>query len=376
MNGCELYSLAALQSSVWKMVRRDPSRIVPPMCVVDPSGMNTTAGSGQLGTISVECACLIPSTLRAYSITAACMPRQMPKNGVPRVARVLRGENRPSVPRPPKPPGTRTPSAERTFAQASACAAGSSACVASSSMPASTHTMFSLRSSMALCISALVTDKYESPRPVYLPTTAIVTGSVTVSHLSALCAQSSRSSLRKSRRSWRMIARCPPCSCITSGTCQMLDTSHRFKMQSGVTWQKSASLSSTACSRGSLLLQASMCGESPAERQRLHGCCVGFVFCSPTAPTTGTSETWMRQKFSDPTRHWNWRSASMNGIDSMSPTVPPSSMMHTSGGSGWPSTEICATRSIHSWISSVTCGITCTVLPRYSPLRSFAMTLW
>ena len=38
----------------------------------------------------------------------------------------------------------------------------------------------------------------------------------------------------------------------------------------------------------------------------------------------------------------------MKGMDSMSPTVPPSSMTHTSGLSGRPSTGSCATRSIQS----------------------------
>lgn len=57
----------------------------------------------------------------------------------------------------------------------------------------------------------------------------------------------------------------------------------------------------------------------PSERRTCTLCCVGLVFCSPTTPRTGTSETWMRQKFPWPTRNWNWRSASTNGMDSMSP---------------------------------------------------------
>lgn len=72
----------------------------------------------------------------------------------------------------------------------------------------------------------------------------------------------------------------------------------------------------------------------------------------------------MRQKFSRPTRNWNWRSASRKTELSMSPTVPPTSTRHTSGDSWLPSTGSCATRSIQFWISSVTCGTTCTVLPR------------
>merc|ERR1719245_905490 len=59
-------------------------------------------------------------------------------------------------------------------------------------------------------------------------------------------------------------------------------------------------------------------------------CWVGFVFCSPD-PMTGTSETWMWQMLSRPQRNTNCRRASRKRDDSMSPTVPPSSMTQTSG---------------------------------------------
>ena len=70
---------------------------------------------------------------------------------------------------------------------------------------------------------------------------------------------------------------------------------------------------------------------------------------------------------SRPTWLRNWRIASRNGRLSMSPTVPPISVMTTSTSSD------CATRWMRRLISSVTCGITCTVDPRYSPLRSLRM---
>ena len=59
--------------------------------------------------ISLELASAIPSTLRANSITAHCMPRQMPRNGMPfsrakRTASIL-----PSMPRFPNPGATRIP---------------------------------------------------------------------------------------------------------------------------------------------------------------------------------------------------------------------------------------------------------------------------
>lgn len=46
------------------------------------------------------------TTYRAYSMTAACMPRQMPRKGM-RVSRAQRmAPTFPSRPRVPKPPGT------------------------------------------------------------------------------------------------------------------------------------------------------------------------------------------------------------------------------------------------------------------------------
>ena len=100
------------------------------------------------------------------------------------------------------------------------------------------------------------------------------------------------------------------------------------------------------------------------DRSTATECWVGLVFCSPTTPSTGTSDTCTLQKLVGPTLNWNWRRASTKGMDSMSPTVPPSSMTQTSGGPGRPSTGTWATRSIQSWMASVMWGTTCTVLPR------------
>ena len=61
--------------------------------------------------------------------------------------------------------------------------------------------------------------------------------------------------------------------------------------------------------------------------------------------------------------------ASRNGMDSMSPTVPPSSTMTTSAP------ESLATDVMRRLISSVTWGMICTVFPRYSPRLSFSITV-
>jgi hypothetical protein len=59
--------------------------------------------------------------------------------------------------------------------------------------------------------------------------------------------------------------------------------------------------------------------------------------------------------------------ASRKGSDSMSPTVPPTSVMTTSASS--------ATRTMRALISLVMWGMTWTVSPRYSPRRSAAITV-
>ncbi len=98
-------------------------------------------------------------------------------------------------------------------------------------------------------------------------------------------------------------------------------------------------------------------------------CWVGLVLSSPLGARYGTSETCTKKTLSRPTSWRTWRAASRNGSDSMSPTVPPISVMITSRRR---SSVACA--RIRALISLVMCGITWTVSPRYSPRRSLAMT--
>ncbi len=111
-----------------------------------------------------------------------------------------------------------------------------------------------------------------------------------------------------------------------------------------------------------------MSGWIPISMSSRTECCVGFVFISCVAAMNGTSVRWMKIALSRPTSWRNWRIASRNGSDSMSPTVPPISEMTTS----WSG----ASRRTCALISSVMCGITWTVEPRYSPRRSLVMTDW
>ena len=97
-------------------------------------------------------------------------------------------------------------------------------------------------------------------------------------------------------------------------------------------------------------------------------CCVGLVFTSPDGLMKGSSDTCRKKQRSRPISCRIWRIASRNGCDSMSPTVPPTSVITTS-------TSGPAISRIRDLISLVMCGMTWTVSPRYSPRRSLAITV-
>lgn len=137
------YNFADLHSLVWKYVLLDPRRMVPPICVFDPyskkskqikskkkytffnlfsqhqnkikqidtSGINMMYGLLVWGSNSVLLASCTPRTDRANSMTAICIPRQMPRNGILFSRAYLAAIIFPCTPLSPNPPGTRTPSA-------------------------------------------------------------------------------------------------------------------------------------------------------------------------------------------------------------------------------------------------------------------------
>ena len=69
------------------------------------------------------------------------------------------------------------------------------------------------------------------------------------------------------------------------------------------TLQQRTSFSRTEVASGSVDRQARRLGFSPNERNTATECCVGLVFCSPTAPSTGTRLTCTQQKLPAPTRN-------------------------------------------------------------------------
>ena len=98
-------------------------------------------------------------------------------------------------------------------------------------------------------------------------------------------------------------------------------------------------------------------GWMPMLRRAATECWVGLVFSSPEGPMYGSRLTCRKKQRSRPISCLIWRMASRNGCDSMSPTVPPTSVITTSTSSP----AICRMRDL---ISLVMCGMTCTVSPR------------
>ena len=77
-----------------------------------------------------------------------------------------------------------------------------------------------------------------------------------------------------------------------------------------------------------------MSGWMPMRRSSWTECWVGLVFSSPAWPRNGHErEVDEHAAVAARGRRWNWRSASRNGSDSMSPTVPPISVITKSTSS-------------------------------------------
>ncbi len=123
-----------------------------------------------------------------------------------------------------------------------------------------------------------------------------------------------------------------------------------------------------ASSMGRSLRTTMASGTIPRLRSSATLCWVGLVFISSLGPMKGARVTWIEAELPGPTSLRNWRTASRNGRISMSPTVPPTSVMITSAS------VRSASRRMRCLISFVMCGITWTVPPRKSPRRSFWMT--
>jgi hypothetical protein len=101
------------------------------------------------GPNSVEEASASPAWFRAASITAICIPKQMPKNGTLRWRAKRTASIIPGVPRSPNPPGTRIP-----FTPSSRCTAFGCSKVSLFTQSKRTRT----RLAMPPCVSASAND--------------------------------------------------------------------------------------------------------------------------------------------------------------------------------------------------------------------------
>ena len=149
-----------------------PRRMVPPRSPAPStncfcSSMVAMTGTEVSGSNSVEDASRRPSTLRAYSMTMDCRPRQMPRVGILCSRAYLRAPILPSRPRMPKPPGTRIASILRSWWSASSSVAHRSA---------ATHLMLTFTLfAKPPARRASETDRYASGRSMYLPTRPTLT---------------------------------------------------------------------------------------------------------------------------------------------------------------------------------------------------------
>ncbi len=173
------------------------------------SGSRSMTGYGVSSLNSQELAPSRPQTLRAYSMTAHCMPRQTPRYGTLFSRQNWMASILPSMPRMPKPPGTMTPSARLRR----------SATVSRVSSSESTQRISSLRPWwMAECLRASQTERYASWSCTYLPTRAMVTGSVASPMRSTRPRHSSRSGASVSILSMRTTRSSRPSWCMARGT--------------------------------------------------------------------------------------------------------------------------------------------------------------
>ena len=115
-------------------------------------------------------------------------------------------------------------------------------------------------------------------------------------------------------------------ACIHKGTLYIELTSFDWTTESGATLQKRAIFRRVSPGISFSVRNTRMSGCMPSSCRALTECCVGLVFSSLAAAIKGTYVRWM-QRLLLPSSHRSCRTASRNGSDSISPTVPPISVI-------------------------------------------------
>ena len=124
----------------------------------------------------------------------------------------------------------------------------------------------------------------------------------------------------------RSTAESSPCSCILTGTSYMLGRSGLCTTHCFSTLQNEDTLSMRGRGSSCSARSTRMSGCMPRLCRLLTECCVGLVFSSPAAAMYGTYVR-CRQTVFPGMSHLSCRMASRNGRLSMSPMVPPISVM-------------------------------------------------
>ena len=99
---------------------------------------------------------------------------------------------------------------------------------------------------------------------------------------------------------------------------------------SSLTLQNIAIFLKMFCSRGSSHLKTMIFGFIPKPNNSFTECWVGFDLCSSDPLKYGTKQTWINKLLFLPTSKDTCLIASINGWDSISPIVPPISVITTS----------------------------------------------
>src|SRR5699024_9235060 len=123
-------------------------------------------GYGVEGLTSIEWASVKPTTLRANSTAASCIPKQTPKKGVCSSRAYWIASILPSIPLVPKPPGTTIPSTS-----------DNSLCIDSLSDVSELIQRIDISASKEnpACFNDSMRDKYASGSSTYFPTKPIST---------------------------------------------------------------------------------------------------------------------------------------------------------------------------------------------------------
>ena len=242
-------------------------------------------GYGVSGSISVEFAPSSPTTCRANSETATCMPRQMPRYGIRRSRATLAGEDLPL-------PAARAEAARHEHAVDALEQLGR-LLVRHVLGVDPAHADARSRARSPACLSASCTERYASWSFTYLPTSAISTSSRRLCDALEQLVPLGEIRLGRARgRASRTTSRSSPSSCSTRGTSYTSGTSGLATTAPGSTSAKSAILSRMSRDSSSCERQTMTSGWIPMRRSSFTECCVGFVFSSPAASMNGTSVTW------------------------------------------------------------------------------------